>query len=255
MDVRADKVPDEDTGGIVMVSNTAIEEAERLASEGTPLLPREIVRLNALGLAMERGEHESVAFALPRVAFLGDVVLREPTLGHEMWLDDARRFADFDDVDTSLAMHALAFSVIDPDDLPGLGKIRIFCAMRRFQRRVKMYTRRQIAAACRWVTEGRDARSGEYAPPRKGETPMDESYSVAIGVLLDGVAISTGLSVGDARHMTSAQLFRMEDTALKLRGRDISDGMIEQAKGDFYATLDELTARAQARAKERAGNG
>lgn len=239
-----------------MVSNAAIEEAERLASEGTPLLPREIVRLNALGLAMERGESESVAFALPRVAFLGDVVLREPTLGHEIWLDEARRFADFEDVDTSLAMHAMAFSIIDPDDLPGLGKIRIFCAMRRFQRRVKMYTRRQIAAACRWVTEGRDVRSGEYAPPRKGEKPtMDESYSVAVGVLLDGVAIATGLSVGDARRMTRAQLYRVEDSALKLRGRDISDGMIEAARGDFYATLDELTARAQARAKENANNG
>ena len=238
-----------------MVSITAIEEAERLAAEGTPLTPREIVRLNALGLAMERGERESVAFALPRVAFLGDVVLREPTMGHEIWLDEARRFVDFGDVDTSLAMHALAFSVTDPDDLPGLGKIRIFCAMRRFQRRVKIYTRRQIAAACRWVTEGRDARSGEYAPLRKGEEPMDESFSVAVGVLIDGVAIATGLSVGDARRMTRAQLYRAEDTALKLRGRDISDGIKEDAKGDFYATLDELTARAQARAKEAANNG
>ena len=238
-----------------MVSLAAIEEAERLAAEGTPLLPREIVRLNALGLAMERGERESVAFALPRVAFLGDVVLREPTLGHEIWLDEARRFADFEDVDTSLAMHALAFSVIDPDDLPGLGKTRIFCAMRRFQRRMRIYTRRQIAAACRWVTEGRDVRSGEYAPPPKDLTPMDESYSVGVGVLLDGVAIATGLSVGDARHMTRAQLYRAEDTALKLRGRDVSEGVIEAAKGDFYATLDELTARAQARAKENANNG
>lgn len=237
-----------------MVSITAIEEAERLAAEGTPLTPREIVRLNALGLAMERGERESLAFALPRVAFLGDVVLREPTMGHEIWLDEARRFVDFADVDTSLAMHALAFSVTDPDDLPGLGKIRIFCAIRRFQRRVKIYTRRQIAAACRWVTEGRDARSGEYAPLRKGEEPMDESFSVAVGVLIDGVAIATGLSVGDARRMTRAQLYRAEDTALKLRGRDISDGVKESAKGDFYATLDELTARAQARAKD-AGNG
>ena len=223
-----------------MVSITAIEEAERLAAEGTPLTPREIVRLNALGLAMERGERESVAFALPRVAFLGDVVLREPTMGHEIWLDEARRIVDFGDVDTSLAMHALAFSVTDPDDLPGLGKIRIFCAMRRFQRRVKIYTRRQIAAACRWL--------------RKGEEPMDESFSVAVGVLIDGVAIATGLSVGDARRMTRAQLYRAEDTALKLRGRDISDGIKEDAKGDFYATLDELIARAQARAKE-AGNG
>ena len=55
--------------------------------------------------------------------------------------------------------------------------------------------------------------------------------------------------------MTRAQLYRAEDTALKLRGRDISDGIKEDAKGDFYATLDELTARAQARAKEAANNG
>lgn len=235
-----------------MTSITAMEEAERLAAEGTPLSPREIVRLNALGLAMERGERESVAFALPRVAFLGDsVILREPTLGHEIWLDEARRFADFADVDTSLAMHAMAFAIYDPDKLPKLGRISLFCAMRRFQRRVRVFTRRQIAAACRWVTEGRDARSGEYPPPRKGETPMDESYSVAIGVLLDGVAIATGLSVGDARHMTLAQIHRVEDSALKLRGHDMRDAALETAKGDFYAALDEMTARA----KERAQHG
>jgi len=234
-----------------MVSLAAIEEAERLAAEGTPLLPREIVRLNALGLAMERGERESVACALPRVAFLGDVCLREPTLGHEMWLDEARRYADFTDVDTSLAMHALAFTIHDPDDLPKLNKVDIFCAMRKLQKRLRIYTPRQIAAACRWVTEGRDPRSFEYAPPRKGEKPLDESYSVPVGIILDGVAIATGLSVGDARHMTRAQLYRVEDSAMKLRGRDIGDGATETARGDFYAALDEMTAKA----KERAGNG
>jgi hypothetical protein len=253
MDLRADHVP-EKSRLIAMVSNTAIEEAERLASEGTPLTPREIVRLNALGLAMERGERESLAFALPRVAFLGNIVLREPTLGHEIGLDDSRRFADFDDPDTSLAMHALAFSIHDPDRLPKLGRISIFCAMRRFQRRVKAYTRRQIAAACRWVTEGRDERYGERAPQRKTEEPMDESYSVPVGVMLDGLAIATGISVGDARHLTMAQLYRVEDAAMKLRGSGGDVGN-EQAKGDFYATLDELTARAQGRAKEISNNG
>lgn len=234
-----------------MVSLAAIEEAERLAAEGTPLTPREIVRLNALGLCMERGERESVAHALPRVAFLGDTVFREPTLGHEIWLDEARRYADFSDVDTSLAMHALALSIANPDDLPKLAKEPIFTAMRRFQHKMRIYTPRQIAAACRWVTEGRDARSGEYAPPRKGDEPLDESYSVPVGILLDGVAIATGLSVGDARHMTRAQLFRVEDSAMKLRGRDIGEGVSETARGDFYAALDEMTAKA----KERAGNG
>ena len=224
-----------------MVSNTAIEDAERLAREGTPLTPREIVRLNALGLRMERGETECFAAALPRVAFLGDVCLREPTLGHEIWLDDARRYADFTDVDTSLAMHAMALAINDPDDLPPLSKAGIFCAMMRFKKLVRAFTPRQIAAACRWVTEGNDPRSGEYAPPRKGEKPLDESYSVAVGVLLDGVA----------RHMTRAQLWRVEVDALKRRNRDFDESVKEDARGDYYATLDELIAKA----KERAGNG
>lgn len=236
-----------------MVSNAAMEEAERLAAAGTPLTPREVVRLNALGLRMERGQSESLSCALPRVVFLGDVAFREPTLGHEMWLDDARRYADFTDVDTSLAMHALAYTVTNPDDLPKLDKEAIFTAMRRLQNKLRVYTPRQISAACRWVSEGRDARSFEYAPLRKGkdDEPMDESFSVAVGVLLDGLAIATGLSVGDARRMTRAQLYRLEDDAMKLRGRDIGDAATEEARGDFYATLDEL----EARAKERAENG
>ena len=236
-----------------MVSETAMEEIARLAADGIQLTPREIIRLNALGLAL-KGERASVALALPRVAFLGDVVFREPSLGHEIWLEDVRRYANMSDVDTSLAIHAFCLSHIDCDNLPKLGRIRLYAAMIGFRRKMRIYTPRQIAAALRWVTEGNDARSGEYPPPRKDGEPMDESFSVPIGILIDGIAIASGTSVGDARHMTSAQLFRLEDNALKMRGCDIVEDRRKTAEGDFYATLDEIEARARERAKAASGD-
>ena len=48
--------------------------------------------------------------------------------------------------------------------------------------------------------------------------------------------------------MTRAQLWRVEADALKLRDRDVEEGAHQTAQGDFYATLDELTARAKERA-------
>lgn len=230
-----------------MVSELAIEEAEKLAAKGTPLTPREIVRLNALGLELQKGK-DTVSFALPRLAFLGDVVFREPTLGHDIWLDDVRRFADMDDVRTSLAVHAFALSHMDPDDLPALGKVRLRYDMMDFKRKMRKYTPRQISAALRWVTEGNDVRRGELPPPRNDDELVDESHSVAIGTLLDGIAVVTGLSVGDARHLTSAELFRLERRAMALRECNVDDVRKNIAQGDFYATLDELTARAKNRA-------
>ena len=147
-----------------MVSDTAMSDINKLVAEGLKPTPQDIIRLNALALKIER--HESCAmslFNLPRVAFLGNIILREPTLGHEIWLAEVERICDMDDILTNLAVTAYACSVIDAKDLPELDKRKIFIAVEKFKETISGYTPRQIVAATRYVIDGNDATTGEYA--------------------------------------------------------------------------------------------
>lgn len=58
-----------------MTSNLAIEDIESLIDEGCVVHPSDIIRLNALGLKMEKLPDFRLA-AMPRVAVIGDVILR-----------------------------------------------------------------------------------------------------------------------------------------------------------------------------------
>ena len=102
-----------------MRSKIAMEDLKALADEGLSPTPEDVVRLNALGLKLENSRSFcSSIYCLPRVAFLNPFVFRQPTLGHELWLDDVERHFDMSDPSTSLALNALACSVPDVDDLP-----------------------------------------------------------------------------------------------------------------------------------------
>lgn len=71
-----------------MVSEMAREDIEGLMAEGCVVHPSDVVRLNALGLKLEKLPDFRLA-AMPRIAVIGDVVLRQPTIAQDMFLDDA----------------------------------------------------------------------------------------------------------------------------------------------------------------------
>lgn len=94
-----------------MISKMAIEDIDSLAEEGIKLTPREIVRLNAYGLKVERSTDAAERYALPRVAMLGKLTLRQPTIGSEIFLQKAAAVFDFDSVDTWLTLRVLSLSI------------------------------------------------------------------------------------------------------------------------------------------------
>lgn len=67
-----------------MVSNMAMEDVDSLRKQGINVTPREIVKLNALGVKAQYSPNASSFYSLPRCAFLGSgenqVVFREPTI-------------------------------------------------------------------------------------------------------------------------------------------------------------------------------
>lgn len=74
-----------------MTSKLAKSEIEKWWSEGLHPSVDDIIKLNALGLKVEKGSEAYNFAACPRVAFLGDWTLFEPTVGKRIWMDTARQ--------------------------------------------------------------------------------------------------------------------------------------------------------------------
>lgn len=232
-----------------MVSQLAIAEIEELEAKGVKLSAREIIRLNAYGLKVERSEDAAETFALPRVALLGDHALREPTIGHEEWLAAAEAFCDYRDAPTELAVHAAALMVHDAAKLPRLSgwgvRSRLFAFVHRAMARLSGFTPAQVRVAVDYAEFGADASACEKPPKTPQERAEDEGnarLSVAVGVLLDGVVAGLGASIEDLRKIGTAVVAKMTARAYCLKGADVAKAMKSRAQGEFYAVLNEIKA-------------
>ena len=93
-----------------MVSEMAMEDVEALRAAGGDVSPRDVVRLNALGLKVERAAHAPDFAAVPRTAELCGLVFREPTIAAEAWMEEACGVFDDEDWQTVLLLRALSLS-------------------------------------------------------------------------------------------------------------------------------------------------
>lgn len=82
----------------------------------------DIVRLNALGVKLERcTKPDNNIFNARRCAFLGEgtssICFMQPTIAHDIWRDKAEKIVDFDDMETSIATDAFMCAT-EYDKLP-----------------------------------------------------------------------------------------------------------------------------------------
>lgn len=87
-----------------MLSKMAEADIEALMSKGYTIHPADVVRLNALALKIEKRPDFRLA-SLPRIAVMGNVIFRQPTIAQDIFLDDARQVLS-DDPATNLALDA-----------------------------------------------------------------------------------------------------------------------------------------------------
>ena len=231
-----------------MISQTAIDSLDELVAKGLKPTPRDIIRLNAVGVKLEAAAAKRATdstYLLPRVAAVTkDLWFRQPTIGHEIWMEKVERFVGEGDYQSLLAIRAYALSrppekLSDPDD-PGTIK----AAVEEFAATCKNLTRDQILAAVRYVTVGADHTAGETtARPQddKNEDP-DFSECIALGVLNEGRAVLWGISEADMLRMTTQQLSDVIDRA-KIYHKIESDSDEDFWQGRYYATLDEIASR------------
>ena len=137
-----------------MTSKLAAQQIEQWWKEGLKPTVDDIVLLNNLGLAVERGSDMFSFSACPRVAFLGDNILREPTVAKRIWIDEAQGlFADT----LETRIYILAYALGTPDDeMPPLtNKKKIEKGVVKFRDEVLVkYTDTQILTAIDYVLNG-----------------------------------------------------------------------------------------------------
>ncbi len=96
-----------------MTSKLAKSQIEEWWREGLKPTVDDIILINNLGLEVERGSDMFSFSACPRLAFLGDNILREPTVAKRLWIDEAQRlFANT----LESRVYVLTYALGTPDD-------------------------------------------------------------------------------------------------------------------------------------------
>ena len=248
-----------------MISDTAIDALDELVAKGLRPSPRDVVRLNAIGLRLEAANGKNVRdsmYLLPRVAAVSDsLFFRQPTIGHEIWLAKVERFVKPGDFETMLAINAYALSrapadLPDPDS-PGA----ITTAVEAFLPACRDFTGDQIYAAIDYARNGANPAACE-SPARPASEDEEETVDehdpdwrecVAVGVLNEGRAVLWGITEADMLKMTTRELSLVILRAYVFHNRE-TNSEVDFWQGRFYATLDEIEERLTKEKSNGSGN-
>lgn len=205
-----------------MISQMCLEDIEQMKRDGLEPTPSDIIKLNALACKFEQQKSRFAfadAYSLPRVAAIADGVwFRQPTIGHEIWLDKVARFVDMDDYNTVLALNAYALSR-DYDRLPdGDDVASVQTALDDFLKSMSGYMKEQIYAAIDYVKNGIDANDELPESKKKDNSTVDRLDCIAIGVMHEAQAVMWGMTAAELKKMTRSQVQAMTHKAYELHG-------------------------------------
>lgn len=244
-----------------MLSKLAKEVYDGWIGEGLAPTLEMCIDLNAAGLAVEKSPSASGFYSVPRVAYLGDYIFREPTVRRLAYLEDLRALLD-DDPETQFIAAAYVCHVPDADLVPLDGsRRRVRKAVSRFAVEVLGdFSVSQTAAAVGYVLADLDptALSGNYDDADddgKGKAnPADvppQCASYVRKMLAD--AVGSGFDAASAGELTKNALERV------LAAAALSEGEIKKrdadALGRFYRVAGNCRARMLAAKAEREGKG
>ena len=235
-----------------MTSKLAKSQIELWWKEGLKPTVDDIVLLNNLGIAIERGSDMFSFSACPRIAFLGDCILREPSVAKRLWIDEAQRLFT-NTFETKIYITAYALATAD-NELPSLhSKKKIEKAVLKFRDDVILpCTSTQILAAIDYVLIGNkpDLELPEDASEEAKEeadklaqvykVPV-EDQSMAKQLLLQALASNIPAEV--ANYAMLDDLERMVLVAAMHEGADVMKNEHTQAAGRFYVASGRIHER------------
>lgn len=230
-----------------MISKIAKATIEKWRSEGLEPSFEDIIHLNALGLKIEHASDVTSFAACPRVAFLGDWVLREPTVGKRAWMDSAVQLLN-DDYHSHLYFTAWALNCPD-DELPKLNTVKhLLKPVKEFAQEVLVhFTETQILMAIDYALNGVDQTRGENYTKEENDAlkevvePPVEIMSDARRMMIE--AMTHGIPAESIERVTVPVLDKMIVCALLAKGADILKEMKNSAAGAFYAEAGKIHTR------------
>lgn len=226
-----------------MVSKTAEADVEDMWEAGLKPTFRDIVRLNALALEVERTQGSFALSKPSRVAFLGSVAFREPTIGSEVWLAQASQLFDESDVQTFLIIRAFSLSM-PQEKLPDpCDENAVTAAIQRFKGSVGFATLPQIMSAVEYAMHGFDGSACETPAKRKDVDEENDGGCYEIGLLRQGMVYRLG-SAADLKDLPPRACQEMLMQAMsREHSSDVRKDMVSRAEDDYLRTLDEITDR------------
>ena len=215
----------------------------------------DIVRVNELGLQVERGTDMFDFSACPRAAFLGDRILWEPTMRKRLWIDAAMEVVDAKTLESRI--YVLAYALGTPsNELEDLtSKRKLTRAVVKFRDEVLMdCTDTQIVSALSWCISGNeldDEDDGEDVTEPPDDNGRNES--VAKQILLE--AYCDGMNDNVADYALLGDLRKMVLVAAMAKGRDIVKNEHTQKAGKFYVECGKIHERLLKDKKEGMNDG
>lgn len=230
-----------------MVSKTALEDIEEIEADGGRVSARDVIRLNAVGLRLEKTADFRLA-SLPRIAVLGDVILRQPTIAQDMFIDDALNVLSADPA-TVLALES--YVLAHPDEKFVKLKHPYWFALKCkawVRNHLGSFTATEVRRAVDYCLYGTDPKTGERPVYM---TDKDDHFEVPDSPLSKAVrlyfsATSLGIDSVAALRATSPQLEAMIERAWLLNKLGEVSDEEKMASAEYFATLDEIKRKAEA---------
>lgn len=234
-----------------MVADLFKRDYRQMTEQGVKFTPEDIIRLNALAVKVKLAPNAAQTVGLPRCACLGDLVLREPTIAHELWIEEASRWIDCSDDRNFLWLHAYALSrpaeeLADAYRPEKLVRTVFTYAAKRLCR----FTHEQLKDAVEYALVGADWKVGERPAERKAGASSASSPhtppSPALGLLVDAKALRVPITVEEARRMTASEVEEAINRALILDRKVDPAASRERALADYVRAREEIRARFKA---------
>ena len=259
-----------------MIADLFRKDYRQMTAQGVKFTPEDIVLLNALAVKVRLSQNAARTTHLPRLAFLPKrrsflslithrssfIVLREPTIAHEMWIEQATRYIKMDSDRAFDLLHGYALAhpaeklpdVFDPKRL--IRKVFTWCA-----RNLAHLTREQLSAAVDYVLFGADWTAWERGP-EKSKSEVEQrnltdstvglraSTSPTIGLLTEARALRLPISLDDAKRMTASELDEAITRCLAKDHEIDFDAERHRAMGEYVRARNAIRKRSEANVEE-----
>lgn len=261
-----------------MISDQFRKDYRQLVAQGVELTPEDIVRLNALMVKVTRSQTASKDVYLPRLAFLprdswwrAPLVLREPTIAHWLWIEQAERWFDTSKDEIFLFLYGFALSR-HAERLPDVTRpaklVRMVC--RFAAKRLAGFTRDQLTAAVEYALYGADWTVGENEVEKKGGGGgnggggeasavhldlLSPPPSPTIGLLTECRMLRLPITTDDAKRMTASELTEAYNRTLAHDGNFDAKAAHNRAFGEYVKARNAIRARSVSPGCETASRG